>query len=269
MELLINDPKQRQASENFALKAYGHIKSNRAYALNDESKNTLAILGTALLQKRKAEGRQDMDGSPSGQKEMVNLLMKLNDAGVNLCQRRASAPKALPKPWINPITDEPLPPPATLDERALLAKQDPELLQWFDDMAKAPYQRLVAHNAAEAQRKVIEAIEYGPDQHNPVLNPFIPDADGKTNLTARSNFEKSVSPELLAFYKWEALPVSIPLFGANRDLTLEGRLSKESDVWAIMELGRSIHRSWAYDDKLAAEAARKAAEETLRKLAVA
>jgi hypothetical protein len=86
-QLVVRD---RETAQNFALKAYRLIKGNRAYAVNDESKNVLAILGAALLQKRKAEGRDDMDGTPVAQKQMVDLLTKLNDAGL----KSLSAPSA-------------------------------------------------------------------------------------------------------------------------------------------------------------------------------
>jgi len=87
-----------------------------------------------------------------------------------------------------------------------------------------------------------------------------------TNETAKANFAKNVSPELVEFCKCEAMPVEVALFGASRNHTIEGRLSKDSSMTALLALGRAIHRQWAAEDKAAAEAARKTAEETLRKL---
>ena len=258
---------QRQAAENFALRAYRHLKGNRAYALTSDSKNVLAILGRALVEKRKAENLDDMDGkSPSAMKQMVDLLEKLNDVGVNLLQRRSSTQKPPPRPWTSPLDGQPLPPPTTPDERSILAKHEPELLRWFDELGKHPYKAVTERKAAEAHAKAVDAIEYGPDQHNPTLNPFVPDERGQTNLTAKSNFEKSVSPELLDFYRWEAQPVKLDLFGPTADMTLRGRLSKDPDVWAIMELGQSIDAQWRYDDLQAAKQQRAAADATLHKL---
>jgi len=234
--------------------------------LTPSSRTTLGVLAAALFRKRTAEGREDGDGSPSAQKEMVQLIEKLNAAGVNLLQRRSNTLKAVPKPWTNPLDGSPLPPPTSPDERALLAKQDPELLRWFDELAKHPYKTLVEHNAAEAHAAAIDAIQYGPDQHNSTLNPFIPDERGETNLTSRGNFEKHVSPEVLDFYRQEAMPVAINLFGGGHDMSLRARLSRDPDLWAVIELGQTIDAQWRYDDKVAAEAARKAADETLKRL---
>lgn len=252
----------RQASENLAIKAYRHIEGNRAYALTPDSRNVLAILATALMQKRNAEGKFDMDGhSPSATKSMVDLIKKLSDAGLNLCQRRAHAPKPLPELWRDPVTKEPLRPPKDVKEKSLLAKVDPDLLAHFENMERDPYGYVLKLRQEEAQRKVIDAIAYDETSHNPTINPFL-----GNDLTKQGQFEKSVSPEVLAFCKYEARPVELPLFGANADMTIQGRLSKDADVSAILGLAGSVYRQWAYDDKVAAEAQRKAAEETLRKL---
>ena len=56
---------------------------------------------------------------------------------------------------------------------------------------------------------------------NSRLNPYI-----GGNLQAINEFIKRDS-ELAAFYKQEAEPVSLPLFGPNRNLTVEGRLYRD------------------------------------------
>src|SRR5262249_12983687 len=128
---ILKNPGQRQASQNFALRAYEKVKGHRSYALTPEAKNTLAILGTALLQKRKAYARDDMDGTPVAQKEVVEIVQKLSAGGFNLLQRRPGAPKPLPKPWTDPVTGRELPPPTDLRSKTLLRKVDPDLLAHF------------------------------------------------------------------------------------------------------------------------------------------
>ena len=81
----------------------------------------------------------------------------------------------------------------------------------------------------------------------------------------KSNFEKSVSPELASFYRWEAQPVTLPLFGEQRNHTIHDHLTKDPDVNAILQLGKTIHAQWTYEDVESAKQQRAAAEETLRK----
>jgi hypothetical protein len=258
-----NDPKQRQVSQNFALKAYERMKGHRAYALDADSKNKLAILATALIQKRNAAGRADGDGTPSAQQEMTELLTKLGDAGLNLFQRRASTPRPLPKLWLDPVSGQPLGPPKDLKERSLLEQTDPVLLAHFDSMANSPYARVLKLRQEEAQRKIIDAIPYSPDTHNPTVNPFL-----GTDMTAQGQFEKNVNPETLAFYKYEAQPVRLDLFGKDKNMTTLVRLKKDPDVSAILQLGDRIDAQWTYDDLENAKKQKAEAEATLRKFAV-
>jgi len=258
---ILKNPGQRQASQNFALRAYEKVKGHRSYALTGAAKNTLAILGTALLQKRKADGRDDMDGTPVAQKEMVDIIQKLNAAGFNLLQRRPGAPKALPTVWRDPVTQEPLPPPRDIKSKSLLAKVDPDLLAHFEAMEADAYGHVQKLREEEAQRQVIEAIVYGPDQHNPIVNPFL-----GSNETAIGSFTKNAPPELTTFFRYEAQPVALPLFGAERNMTIEGQLSKDPYVSALIELGRVIHRQWNAEDLETAKQQRAAADEQLRRL---
>jgi hypothetical protein len=260
---IITTLQQRQGALNFALKAYKNLKGHRAYALNDESKNTLAVLARALLDKRKAEDRHDMDGTPGSMKEMIDLLTKLDDAGLNLRQRRAHAPTPIPELWVDPVTKQPLPPPKGLAERSLLAKIAPDLLQHFDVMEREPYAHIQKLRDEEAQRKVIDAIVYDESAHNPAVNPYLSD-----NLTAKSNFEKSASPELVEFCKREAVPVTLPLFGPDRNMTVQAKLSKNPDTNAIMQIADGIWRQWSFEDMENAKQQKAAAEATLRKFAV-
>jgi hypothetical protein len=147
------------------------------------------------------------------------------------------------------------------DDKAILAKHDPELLQWFEDMAKHPYETVAAHNKAEAARQSLMSIPYGEAEHK--LNVFRGD-----NLTAQGDFTKR-DPALAEFYQREAQDVSIPIFGKNRNMTIANRLTKEPPVAGLVSLAERIHEQWQAADKSTALEQRAAAEEALKKLAAA
>ena len=161
----------------------------------------------------------------------------------------------------HPVTDEPLPPPKDIKSKSLLAKVDPDLLAHFEAMASDPYGHVQKLRDEEAARQVIDAIVYDKDQHNAAVNPFLGQSE-----TAKGNFVKNVQPGVIEFFRYEAQPVELLLFGSQRNMTLTDRLSKDPDVAALIQLGGAIHQRWAAEDKAAAESARKAAEHTLRRL---
>jgi hypothetical protein len=58
------------------------------------------------------------------------------------------------------------------------------------------------------------------------------------------------------FFKNEAHPVEIPLFGKNRNLTVEGQLAKEPKMFALMKVAQQIRDVWLREDRAEAEARR-------------
>jgi hypothetical protein len=251
------DPvKDRRKAKEFALKVYTPMRFSRHYALINEATMMLSVLAAAMAQHRKSYGTKDDDlyDSESFQK----LINQLAAAGCNVLQQRPTDPKPLPKPWTNPITGQPLPPPKGMDERSVLAKADPDLLDWYDRMEKTPYKTMADHLAAEAARTALTAIDYGEHHHK--INPFL-----GTNETAK-NLAMKGDPELAKFYQTEAKPVEIPLFGKNQNQTIAGRLTKDPVSNAVVAVAEKIHEAWRNDDKQAAIAQRKAAEEALQKL---
>ena len=81
------------------------------------------------------------------------------------------------------------------------------------------------------KRESLGAIPYGPDEHK--LNPNI-----GGNLQAINEFIKR-DFELAAFYKQEAEPVSLPPFGPNRNLTVEGRLYRDPHAASVLKISRA------------------------------
>src|SRR5262249_19870863 len=156
---------------------------------------------------------------PSATDEMVEVIKKLAAVGCNILQSRPNDKKPLPQLWTNPITGQPLSPPKGPDERSLLAKHDPELLHWFDELEKHPYKTVMQHRDAEADRHALASVPYDAETH--ATNVF-----RSNNKTAQDAFVKR-DPALAAFYRAEAAEVSLPLFGNNRNQTITGKLAKD------------------------------------------
>ena len=128
-----------------ALKVYGETKFNRSYALTPEAITMLSASAAAMAQHRKAEGKSDDELFAEG--PFAWLINKLSQAGCNILQQRPTDPKPLPKPWPDPITGAPLPAPQGPDERAVLAKHDPDLLAWYVQDGEIALQTVSDHLA--------------------------------------------------------------------------------------------------------------------------
>jgi hypothetical protein len=146
----------------------------------------------------------------------------------------------------------------TPDERVVLAKTDPELLQLLDELDARPYATINKLRQAEAQRQAIMAIPYGEKEHQ--LNPFKND-----NQTARAQFMKR-DPELAAFYEREAKDVEVPIFGRHRNMTIEAKLLRDPSTAALVRVAEQIARQWNAEDVATAKEQRAAAELALKKL---
>lgn len=253
--------KERLNALTFGVSAYEKMPHHRSYALDEQAKAALAALARAMFQRRAAEGRADMDGKPpSSHQEFFGIIERLNEAGCNLLQRKPNDAPPIPKPWTNPIDGSALAPPKTPDERAVLAKTDPELLQWFDRMAKSPYKAVAEMREAEAQRQSLMSVVYGQTEHQ--LNPY-----RGSNETAKGEFMKR-DPLLAKFYEEEARDVELPIF-KNKNLTVIGKLAKDPSTASLVQLAERIHDQWQAADKATALEQRAAAEEALKKLAEA
>jgi hypothetical protein len=254
------ETEERKKLLSFALQALNKCKNPRSYALNDDSKDALAALAAAVFEQRKAAGRTPMD-QPTAQPEMIALIEKVAAAGVNLFQQRGEE-KQLPKLWVNPLTNEPLRMPKTPDERAVLARLDPELLELLDELEVRPYATTRKLREREAYHEALKSIPYGSTEH--AVNPF-----RFKNETDKARFIKNAgSPELIEFVKGESLDVSIPIFGRQKNMTIEGRLMKEPATAATVKIAQQIHSSWMSQDRIQATEQRAAAEAQLKKLEV-
>jgi hypothetical protein len=259
METKFDPLQQRKTARDFALEVYKGTKFNRSYALTPESTIMLSALAAAMAQHHKAEGRDKDD--LYNEKPFRWLINYLSQSGCNILQKRPSDSKSLPKPWLDPITGAPLPPPKGPDERGILQRTDPDLLAWYDAMEKSPYKAVSDHLAQEAYRKALQGIPYGSEEHE--RNPFRNKDETSKNLLAKRD------PELAKFYQAEAVPVEIPLFGKNKNLSIAGRLTKDPYSSAVVTIAEKIYQNWMADDKATAQAQRAAAEDTLRKLEAA
>jgi hypothetical protein len=71
---------------------------------------------------------------------------------------------------------------------------------------------------------------------------------------------------LAQFCKAESEPVRLDLFGAQKDLTVRGRLTKDPAAATVVELAEKIEAQWRMEDKAQAAEAITAAERKLREL---
>jgi len=263
--MITETPQQlRQAAYNFALEAYGKTKNNRAYALPDEAKVALGALARAMFVRRIEEGRSHTDAKPTPWQEFFSIIQRLADAGANVLQRRPGEAKPLPKPWLDPVTGAALPNPfakSTLDLKAqdILLKRDPDLAAHYKAVATDPYGRIASLQDEEAARSTLEAIPYGETEHS--VNPFRVD-----DLAGQSAFIKKAPPALVEFCRSEARDVEIPLFGKNKNLTVESRLAKDPATFALMKTAQIIRDTWRAEDTRAAQAKRAAAEDEIKRL---
>jgi hypothetical protein len=230
----------------------------RTYALGTDAERTLTALLAAVFERRQIQGRAATD-EPVAQKEFMEFLTVLAGSGCNILQARPTDPKPLPAVWTNPLTGQPLPPPKGIAERSLLQKLDPELLRLFDELEKSPYQTVSEMREGEAKRQAMAAIKYDGNTHE--ANPFR--RGEQTEMAAL--FKRD--PLLASFCEQEARPVELNLFGAQRDLTVRGKLFKDPSASAIVELAEKIHEQWRMEDKAAAAEAKTAAEAQLKALA--
>ena len=257
-------PKQlRQAAKDFALEAYQKVKHNRAYALDEQGKVALGALARAMFERRIAEGRSGMDAKPTSWQEFFAIIEKLASAGANVLQKRPGDPKPLPEPWLNPCTGVRLPNPFAkgsedLKAQTILQQRDPELAAHYKAMAADPYGTLAKYQDAEAARAATEAIPYTESEH--AVNPF-----RGNDLAAQSAFIKN-APALIEFFKNEAADVEIPLFGKNKNMTVEARLAKDPATFAFMKIAQQIRDTWAREDRAAAQAKREAADAEIKRL---
>jgi hypothetical protein len=195
----------RRKLARFAVDALHKLPRARLYALNAESKDALACLAAAIKADRAARNLTD-DDAPTAQSQMVALLERLAKAGVNLQQvRPETEPKPLPKPWIDPVTGQSLPPPTDITGKTLLRKFDPALADHYDAMERDPYGHIQSLHEAAAKREALAKATYGEQEHE--INPF------KTgDRKMQDAVVKSGPDELVAFYQREAADVEVPLF---------------------------------------------------------
>jgi hypothetical protein len=141
----MTDEQLKQFREH-TLAALKKIPNSRWYALDETALDSLANFGIAWLEERVSGGQRFDPG------EFEKIIGDIVEAEPSLRQERPSDPKPPPKPWVNPLTGQPVPPPKGIDEKGVLAERDPELLAFLEAFEKKPYQTLAALQDAEAAR---------------------------------------------------------------------------------------------------------------------
>jgi hypothetical protein len=241
----------RQRYTRIACEVYASTPGNRSYARNDESDNALGVMAAAY---HASGGSLDNDN----RKKFGEFLLGLKPHIPSLFQDRPGEPKPMPKPWVDPVTGQPLPPPTDVKGKTLLRKYDPALADHYEAMERDPYGHIQQLHEREAQRAALAKIPYSSEQHE--TNPF-----RRNDKTAQAQFFKR-DPDLAKFYQAEAKDVEIPLFGRLRNLTIEGRLAKDAATGALVKIAQRIHEDWREQDRIAAQEQRARAEAELKKL---
>jgi hypothetical protein len=253
-----NQPNENRANlTKIVREVLNKMPTARTYALTQDAERTLTALLASVFERRKMQNRPATD-EPVAQKEFMELVTTLARSGCNILQARPTDPKPLPALWTNPLTGKALGAPKGIAERSLLQKLDPELLRLFDQLEKSPYQTVAEMREDEARRQAMSAIKYDGTAHE--ANPF---RRGEQSEMA-ALFKRD--PMLAQFCQQEARPVELNLFGAQRDLTMRGRLTKDLSASAVVELAEKIHEQWRMEDKAAAADAKEAAEAKLAEL---
>jgi hypothetical protein len=177
-------------------------------------------------------------------------------------------PLKMPEVWRDPVTNEVLPSPFSLEDDAArlratsaLAKHDPELLAHFEAMHADPYGHVQALREAEAKRLKQVAVKYGEAEHK--ANPFV---TGATE-TAKSKFIREY-PDLVETYQRETEPIHMPI-GKNKNMTLAGKIARDPKLHAIVSRADEIIRVWNEQERERLRAAKAQAEQELKRLEAA
>ena len=242
-----------------AQRAFAKVTNSRPYAVSDSQ---LAPLVAAIWNRQKA--RNIKFNTENFDKEFIETIEALHKHGVKgLVQARPTESKPPPKRWVDPISGDPLPPPATPTEKAFLRTHDPALADYFAAMEEKPYQHVHALREAESKTEQSRSFTYGAEQHE--TNPF-----RTGNLTDHSNFAKQ-HPELVPFYKGEAEHVVLPWSesGAKNLTTTSLLLTKAPKIHALVKDAALVQSQWKAQERLEAKKEIETATQKLKALETA
>ena len=196
------------------------LKFNRAYALDDTAETSLASAYRVLWQAF-SDGLMEKIGN----NEFVARVSVFESSLIQKWKKDATAPPpALPKPWVDPVTNLPLPNPFVagvdthfkllpldLDSQTVLTALDPKLAEHFKAMAKTPYRHVASLREAAAKRAAIASVEYNAGIHK--TSPYVANDD-----QAISDFIVSHDQATIEVFQRERLPVRCfwsPLYGGG------------------------------------------------------
>lgn len=188
------------------------IPDCRYWAPSEQEVEGLAVFGASWLEERVENGQKY---APN---EFEKLMEQLVQANPSLRRPKLEEPVQVPKPWLNPITGQPLGLPKTPDEKAVLARRDFTLLKLMEDLEKKPYQTVLRLQEEKERAARLAAIKYGEAEHK--TNPFL----HETNQSRLAEFVKQ-DPERAQVFEWEAkTKISLPWLNGSHDPDGMGRL---------------------------------------------
>jgi hypothetical protein len=174
-------------------------------------------------------------------------------------QPTPNEPTPTPKPWVDPVTGQALPPPGDLKSKTLLRQHDPELADHYDAMAANPYGHVLALREREAAHLRLKAIKYDLAEHT--ANPFV---NGAT-MTQKNDFIRETSTDIVKFYRDETLPILLP----SKNMAVRNRLVKLPRLDAIATRADQIVRGWNAEERERLRTEKAEAEKRLKALEAA
>ena len=121
----------REQITRHALAAFKKLHNSRHYAADDSAVLSLVALATAYAEKGKEAGNKSLRPRRSDQ-QGFRAAGRRSVPGLGLTQAKPGPEKEPPKPWTDPVTDEPARNPYTraesiLESCAILRQRDPQL----------------------------------------------------------------------------------------------------------------------------------------------
>jgi hypothetical protein len=242
-------------AERFAA-AYCGCKRSRYWNFDPSEQNWLSAcaLSAAVDAQREGEPHDKILA------QVLEAMTDVENFGSNVLQPRPPELK-IPKPWLDPVTNQPLPSPFDLPDgpekrKALvsLRKRDPELFEHFEKMHADPYGRVAEIRAEQERVAKVKNFVYNSDTDR--VNPW------RTNDHAMQGVVAKTDPLGAEICKRESVPASLDL----ENLTRRGRLAQHHPVASkIVEKAVAQKKQWlaeiAQAEKIRREALRRAGVE--------
>jgi len=148
-----NPLEDREHWRDVFTRIYRDLKGSRHYALTEPALDAGAGIAKAWREDSNSFANSHTE---DGQSEFAKFLRDELGPLTNLFQENAADPPTLPKAWIDPVSGQALENTWKTNDargRQVLGKRDPKLAEFFQQMAKSPYEHVA--KLQDAQRKPV------------------------------------------------------------------------------------------------------------------